>query len=98
MVFAAADAVCLAGFEVLALRRTAHGAPWACRAPGGGSFREGGHHLAGEQLERTHGLRGRDAAEVDLHRGLDLAEDLAGVADLLDHLSRRAHVGNPAFA
>src|SRR2546426_4064898 len=47
------------------------------------------HDAAGEELERPQRLHVTDPPEVDLHRGLELAEDFDVVPELLDHLVRR---------
>src|SRR5262245_18207095 len=56
----------------------------------GGELR---HDAAGEQLQRPEGLRVLDAVEADLHRGLDLTEELPLPLHLLDGVIRRPHVG-----
>src|SRR5262245_62048771 len=48
------------------------------------------YDAAGEELERPRGLRVADAAEVDLHRGLEFPEHVPIVAELLDDVLGRA--------
>src|SRR6266850_4731255 len=59
--------------------------------------RELRHDAVGEELERSVCLRVADAAEVDLQRRLDLAEDLDLVGELVDHFLRGADERLAAF-
>src|SRR6266540_4455574 len=70
-------------------RRATRVRKWAaCTAAS--ARRELRHHTAGEELERPERLPIAHPSEVDLHRGLDLAEDLDLEPELLHHFVRRS--------